>query len=228
MFSIFLYIALLIPGLIPGFIDALYGLGRRNRVVNSIFVALIITTLSYLTLIAIYDHFDKEFPIPLFEIKQQDYAITFLLPEIINLLDSWREIAWVTLIAIIYLILWLPITRKRWIMKGLRLARLTDHFGERDVWTHQFTFGARTKSFIQIGDNQNKRYYTGWVKEFSEYDDFRELLLTEVEIHDFEFNFIAQAPTAYVGLPKDNVTILFTNEERRISNAQNTARKRLN
>ena len=219
MFEIFAYIALLIPGLIPGVIDALYGSGRRNRVVNSIFVALIITTLSYLTLIAIYDLYDMEFPIPLFEIKQQGFVISLVLPETINLLESWREIAWVALIAIMYLTFWLPIVRKRWIMKGLRQLRLTNHFGEKDVWTFQFTFGIKNKSFIHAIDNKNKRYYTGWVREYSEYDDFRELLLLEVEIHDFDFNFIAKAPLTYVGLPKDSTTILFLNEEVRIIHA---------
>ena len=86
-------------------------------------------------------------------------------------------------------------------------------------WTYQFTFGIKNKTFIQAIDNKNKRYYTGWVREYSEYDNFRELLLLEVEIHDFDFNLIAKAPLTYVGLPKDSTTILFLTRERRIRNA---------
>ena len=216
MFSIFVFIAILIPGIIPAFIDGIYGSGRGFRLVNSIVVALLITTFSYLTLAGIYSYNDIEFPLPVFAIKQQSIIDSLLMPIELNLFDYWREIAWASLIAIIYLIFWLPIIRNQWIEKLLQMLKLTDHSGSIDVWSGLFARSIKSKPFIQVSDNNHKRYYTGWVKAFSTFGNFRELLLLEVEIHDHEFNLIAQASTAYVGLPNDNVAVLFFSEERRI------------
>ena len=219
MFSLFQLIFVLIPGIIPAFIDGIYGSGRDHRLVNSIVVAFVFSTFSYLVLAGIYGYNGIEFLLPLFEIKQQSFVDTLLMPVELNLLDFWREVIWASLIALVFLAFWLPIVRNQWLGKVLQSLRMTDYSGALDVWSKLSRIALKNKSFVQVIDNKNKRYYSGWLNGYSSYDDFRELFLREVEIHDFDYNLIVAAPNAYIGLPNDSVTILYFNEETRIRNA---------
>ena len=106
MFSIFQITLVLIPGIIPAFIDGVFGSGRGIRLINSIVVAFVITTFSYLTLAGIYGYNGIEFPLPIFVVQQQSFVDTLLMPVEVNLLDFVREIAWASLIAIVYLVIW--------------------------------------------------------------------------------------------------------------------------
>ena len=227
MFEIFAYIALLIPGIIPAFIDGIYGSGRGFRLINSIVVAFLMTTFSYLTLAGIYSYYDIEFPLSLFVFKQQSIFDSMLFTEEISVLDNWREITLATLIALVYLAIWLPVVRNQWIGQMLQTLKLTDYSGALDVWSEQSRIALKRRSFVQVIDNNNGRYYTGWFNGYSSYDNFRELILLNIEIHDLKFNLIAVAPIAYVGLPNDNVTILYFNKEWRIRNdlVRQTAQK---
>ena len=226
MFEIFAYIALLIPGIIPAFIDGIYGSGRGHRLINSIVVAFVITTFSYLTLAGIYGYYDIEFPIPLFVVKQQSIVSSLLLSQEYSLLENWREIAWTSLIALIYLVIWLPIVRLELMERVLQSLRLTDYSSALDIWSKVSKIAFKRKLFVQVIDNKNKRYYTGWIDGYSSYDDFRELFLLFVEIHDFDFKLVAKAPKVYIGLPNDSVTILYLNNERRIQNASSNQKSK--
>ena len=231
--AIFLIFAVLSPGLVPTSISGTFGSGRRGTVVNSISTLFIYATLSYLTLAVIYDKIDKEFPLPILGtdyqssiIKSDDQtqntsseSVTSGILESFNFIESLDDIAWAILIAILFLWFELIIYRNRYIARLLIWLRLTEHFSERDLWTRLLTRGFSRRKFVKITDTAKRLVFTGWVEGFSEYDDSRELHLSEVEVYDFDDLLVSKSETTYLALPKDSIWIDFLTVKRRKQDA---------
>ena len=231
--SIFLVLVFLLPGLLPTWISGTYGSGRRSTVFNTITTLFIFSSLPYAILAIIYEWFDKKFPLPIWGTNFQKFATETesqtqtlgsessfnVAIENFRLFESLSTIAWSMLISIVLLWFGLVIYRKRYIAKGLFKARLTEHFGEKDVWTNQLTFGDESRKFVKITDSVRKLIFTGWVDGFSEYDDFRELLLSDLEVYDFDEILISKSDTTYLALPKDNIWMDFLSRNGRTEHA---------
>ena len=129
------------------------------------------------------------------------------------------DIAWTTLISLGLVYSWLIIYRNRLAEKGLKAIAATSHFGEKDAWTSLHSRPEIKIKFAVVRDLANKLIYTGWITDFSEYDTFRELVMSKVEVHDFDHKLVTVSKTAYVGLRNDSVLINFYSTERRIQSA---------
>ena len=240
--AIFLIFAILFPGIIPTWINGIFGSGRRSSVFNTITTLFIFAALSYCILAVIYNWIGKEFPLPILgtdfqisspETESQTQTQTSEsksesggVIESFNLIESLDDIAWATLISLGILCISLVIYRKQLIVKGLHFIRLSDHYGEKDVWTNQQTKAIREKCFVRITDTTKRLIFTGWVTEFSEYDNFRELLLENVEVHDFDYFLVSKSDSTYLSLPNDNIWIDYFTEERRIQSASSTSEQK--
>ena len=234
--AIFLIFAILFPGIIPTWINGIFGSGRRSSVFNTVSTLLIFATLSYCILAVIYNWIGKEFPLPIlgtdFQISssEAEFQTQTLDPKSesggaikdFNLIESLDDIAWATLISMVLLCFSLIIYRNRLIAKGLAWFRLTDHYGEKDLWTNLLTRRKKWLKFVRITDSVNKLIFTGWVEEFSEYDNFRELFLSDVEVYDFDFFLVSKSETTYLALPNNNIWIDFLTHERRIQSADSS------
>ena len=229
--SMFLVLVFLLPGLLPTWINGTFGSGRRSTVFNTITSLFIFSSMPYAILAIIYEWVDKEFPLPIwgtnfqkFTTESQDLTQTlgsnsiFLAIEDFNLYESLNAIVWSMLISLVLLWFGLIIYRYRFIAKGLNWARLTEHFGEKDVWTNQLTHGTEGQKFVRLTDSIRKLHFTGWIEEFSEYDDFRELSLSDVEVYNFDNVLVSKSETTYLSLPKDNIWMDILSQERRIPN----------
>ena len=232
--SMFLVLVFLLPGLLPTWISGTFGSGRRSTVFNTITTLFIFSSLPYAILAIFYEWVDKKFPLPIWgtnflkfttetETPTQTQTLgsesSFSLAiENFSLFESLNAIAWSMLISLGILCISLLVYRKRLIVGGLHYFRLSDHFGEKDVWTNQLTEVTKSRSFVRITDLAKRIIFTGWILEFSEYDNFRELLLEEVEVRDFNDILISKSETTYLGFPNDNIWIDFS--KRRKENAK--------
>ena len=226
--SMLLVLVFLLPGLLPAWISGTFGSGRRSTVFNTITTLFIFSSVPYAILAIIYEWVDKKFPLPLLGTNFQDFTteastqtsdseFSFRIAiENFSLFESLNGIAWAMLISLVLLCFGLIIYRNRYIARGLNWTRLTEHFGEKDLWTNQLTQGTKREKFVRIRDSVKKLIFTGWVEGFSEYDDFRELLLSDVEVYDFDEILISKSDFTYLALPKDNIWMDFLSRERRI------------
>lgn len=55
--------------------------------------------------------------------------------------------------------------------------------------------------YVHFRDFANNIVYAGWVKEFSETDKLRELVLRDVQVYDFEGNMLFETPLIYLAQP---------------------------
>ena len=231
--TLLLILAILAPGIVPTAINALFGSGRRNSVFNNIFILFGFATISYGILAVIYYWLEIEFPLPIigtdFQVPVSETESPVQTPDgeskQINLFSgfSWigslDDIAWATLISLGLMYVWLIIYSKRLVEKGLKAIGATNHFGENDVWTSIHSRPEIKEKFAVVRDLANKLIYTGWIEDFSEHDTFRELYMSQIEVHDFDHKLVTVSKTAYVGLRNDSVLINFYSTERRVQSA---------
>ena len=231
--SILLIFAILVPGILPTAINAVFGSGRRSSVINNIFILFGFAAVSYGLLAVIYNWLEIEFPLPIlgtdfpFSVSETEYPVQTTDGESkqSNLFSSFSwvqsldDIAWTTLISLGLAYPWLIIYRKRLAERGLKAIGATDHFGGKDAWTSLLSRPEVKEKFVVVRDLANKLIYTGWIEDFSEHDTFRELVMSSVEVHDFDHKLVTKSNTVYVGLRNDSVLINFYSEERRIQSA---------
>lgn len=83
----------------------------------------------------------------------------------------------------------------------------THRFGDEDVWEY-FYNSPDIGSWLYVRDHQEDLVYYGWLEAYSESEDDRELLLSEVEIYDNETSEPLYAvPFLYVSREAYNFTI---------------------
>ena len=232
-----LILAILVPGILPTAINAVFGSGRRSTVFNNIFILFGFATVSYGLLAVIYNWLEIEFPLPIlgtdfpFSVSETECPVQTTDGESkqSNLFSSFSwvrsldDIAWTTLISLGLAYPWLIIYRRRFAERGLRAIGATNHFGGKDAWTSLHSRPEIKEKFAVVRDLANKLIYTGWIEEFSEYDTFRELVMSKVEVHDFDYNLVTVSKIAYVGLRNDSVLINYYSTERRIQSAESSA-----
>ena len=67
---------------------------------------------------------------------------------------------------------------------------------------------------MNVRDFDKKIFYTGKVTAFSETGKLRELTLSEVQLYDFDGNFMYAAPSLYLARKPDDIHIEFPFAER--------------
>ncbi|MER9329441.1 DUF6338 family protein [Mesorhizobium sp. M0488] len=116
---------------------------------------------------------------------------------------------WAILIGFSASIIWLYAVNYKILTRILQGVRATKRYGDEDVWEFTFNSDSADVQFVHIRDFANRVVYSGWVSVFSETEKLRELVLSEVDIYDFEGNLISSPPRLYIARAPEGLHIEF-------------------
>jgi hypothetical protein len=106
-------------------------------------------------------------------------------------------------------ILWLYASNYKWVTRFLQYIGATKTYGDEDVWDFTFNSSVAAVEYVHFRDFANQIVYAGWVREFSETDKLRELVLRDAEIYDFDGNKLFDTPLIYLARDPENLHIEF-------------------
>ena len=119
------------------------------------------------------------------------------------------DLFFAALTSLILSIIWTFGATYKWDVRFLQSIRATKRFGDEDVWDFTFNSNEVYVEYVQVRDFEKKIVYSGWVNTFSETEKLRELLLRDVEVHDFDGNFLYRMPYTYIARDPADVQIDF-------------------
>lgn len=187
------------PGIIWANIDAKFGTGLKPSQTTLLIRAFMFGMATYAILYMIYLYFGKQFAYQKLIGKSDD----------INIFEIRQEIAWSIPLSFALSIIWLWIVRYRLLKKLLHSLGATRRYGDEDVWTYTLNSDDANVEYIHLRDLDNKFIFAGWVNAYSESEEFRELLLSDVIVYDEEGAEISRSPVLYLSRPKANIWIEF-------------------
>lgn len=133
------------------------------------------------------------------------YILSFAFEESINngiLKLNFSEIVNVTELSILIGLVSSLIINKGYIYIFFRKIKFTKKNSSDDVWLSSMTKG--WNPYVEITDFKNNRTYVGWVSDFSEYVEHKEILLRDVQIFEQKSNsYICKTPAIYLNLKED-------------------------
>lgn len=125
-----------------------------------------------------------------------------------NIPVSYSEIAWVCLVSIILGLFITVIETYKIHFRLIRFLRISDKFGELDVWG--YSFNAPDIECVTVRDIEKNLVYDGWVQAFSDDSKNAELLLRDVSVYNnLEGTFLYQVGAMYISRNRDDITIEF-------------------
>lgn len=93
-----------------------------------------------------------------------------------------------------------------WINRFARLIRVSDKFGDLDVWAR--VLNSTDVQWVTVRDFEHNVVYDGWVQAFSDTYDANELFLRDVQVFQSSTSlFLFELDGVYLTRPKDNLTI---------------------
>jgi hypothetical protein len=187
------------PGIIWANIDAKYGAGLKPQQTTLLIRAFMFGTASYAALYLIYHVIGKNF----------GYPDLVKSPSSVNFFELKDEIAWSVPLSFVLAILWLWIVRFRLLKKFFHKIGATRRYGDEDVWSHTFNSDEARVEYVHVRDVENGFVFAGWVNTYSETEEFRELLLSDVIVYDQAGNEVSKAPALYLSRPKHCIWIEF-------------------
>lgn len=129
--------------------------------------------------------------------------------ELPNELFSFRHLAAVTVIALALAIAWIYLETYKLAAWFLQLIKATKKFGDEDVWSFTLNNPKPDVEYVQVRDFAKEIVYSGWIDSFSEAAHIRELLLRDVQIHDFAGNLLYEMPHVYIARAVDDIQLDF-------------------
>jgi Family of unknown function (DUF6338) len=121
----------------------------------------------------------------------------------------FHEILWATGIGLVLAIVWIYAGTYKWLTRFLQSIRATKTYGDEDVWDYTFNSPIPAVEYVHFRDFENKLVYAGWVKEYSETEKLRELVLRDTQVFDFEGALQYEIPMLYRARSPDNIHIEF-------------------
>lgn len=119
---------------------------------------------------------------------------------------SYKEVVVVTVIAFILAIIISLILNRGWFHWLARKAKITNQFGEGDVW--QYLFNSPDIGWITVRDLETDLVYQGYVSAFSDTHQENELLLGEVHVYDGKTaEFLYELKMLYINRDLNKITI---------------------
>lgn len=123
-----------------------------------------------------------------------------------NLPFSYREIAIVSVIAIILGAFISVLARYKVLNRCARHIGLTKKFGELDVWGYMLNI--KEVVWVTVRDHKNNLIYDGWVQAFSDDSKDAELLLRDVSIYKNDSgDRLYQVGTVYLSRKREDISI---------------------
>lgn len=189
-----------LPGLIWAGLDSRYAVKSNPSEFRYVLKAFLFGLASYAVTFALYSALGWQFSIADF----QDAASKGIFSP-----TTFKEIAAATGMGLLLAILWLYAANYKWDTRFLQWIKATKTYGDEDVWDFTFNSSAAAVEYVHFRDFANRIVYAGWVREFSETDKLRELVLRDVQVYDFDGNFLFDTPLVYLARNPDNIHVEF-------------------
>jgi hypothetical protein len=193
-----------LPGLIWAGLDSRYALKSKQSEFQYSLRAFLFGLASYAVTFVIYSALG--WPFSLADLSGAA-ATGMFTPSI------FKEVASAVGVGLILAILWLYISNYKWDTRFLQKIRATKTYGDEDVWDFTFNSPVAAVEYVHFRDFVNKVVYAGWVKEFSETERLRELVLRDAQIYDFDGNKLFDTPLVYLARSPENIHIEFPYRE---------------
>ena len=121
----------------------------------------------------------------------------------------FKEVLSAVVVGLVLAILWLYSSNYKWDTRFLQKIGATKTYGDEDVWDFTFNSPVAAVEYVHFRDFANRIVYAGWVKEFSETEKLRELVLRDAQIYDFDGNKLFDTPLVYLARDPENIHIEF-------------------
>jgi hypothetical protein len=98
--------------------------------------------------------------------------------------------------------------RNKWIPRLARAIRVSNRTGDEDLW--EFFHDTTNTDWIIVRDHDYHLVYYGGVRQYSESEKDRELLLENVSVYSDEDNivvFMYETPALYIARDKNKISI---------------------
>lgn len=123
-----------------------------------------------------------------------------------------KEIIFATIIAFFLSLLISLILNNGWLHIIARKLKITNQFGEKDVW--QYLFNSPELSWITVRDFSTNMIYQGYVAAFSDTHAENELLIQDVYVYDSKTgNYLYDLNALYITRDKSDLTIEIQKKE---------------
>ena len=170
-----------LPGIIWARLDARYGSQTKpsqfDLIVNVFVFGLIAYVGTYLIYLIPWIGSVAAFDLAALEVDDEE-ASDVLSAAIVD------DIIVATALSLLLAPAWLAIKNYKLITRFLQLIRVTNRYGDEDVW--DFTLNAADKQtrYVNLRDTQTGLTFTGYVEVYSENPALRELVLRDVVAYD--------------------------------------------
>ena len=175
---------LFLPGIVGALIIDILTAHRSRQTFQFIISAILCGTGSYMFLSAIVKLNNKIVQLKGLEPTWEVVFFNSFLEE--NGIIKFSEVFWATIISLVISIFAVWLINNRIIYRLANFLKLSNKHGEEDLW-EAFLDRPHTQ-WIVIRDTEEALVYQGAVKGFSQKDDKRELLLSDVIIYKEENN----------------------------------------
>ncbi len=119
---------------------------------------------------------------------------------------SLPEIGWVAFIAVGLAFVWSYLDKKKSLHKLAKWMRVTNKFGEPNVWSHIFNLD--DVRWCVVRDLPRKLMFQGWVLKFSDVEDVAEVFLDDVHVYNEETgDLLYRAEQMLLSRKRDDLTI---------------------
>jgi hypothetical protein len=116
-----------------------------------------------------------------------------------------KELLCLSIIAIIIGFLFSYIETHKTINEFAIRLRITQHYGDNDVWT---SFCAnKDTNWIYIRDHKMHLVYFGLLMHYSDPGEVRELVISDVSVYSEDSKFCYEIPKMYICRQADDITI---------------------
>jgi hypothetical protein len=123
-----------------------------------------------------------------------------------NVPFSFKEIAFVTVIAILIACIVSVSSRHKLLNRVARLLQITKKFGELDVWGYMLNM--KEVIWVTVRDHKNDLIYDGWVQAFSDDSKDAEILLRDVSLYKNSTGEpLYQVGVVYISRNREDISI---------------------
>lgn len=188
-----------LPGLIWANIDSKFGSGLKPDQSTLLIRSFIFGMTTYAALFLIYSAFGRSF-------GYRELANNL---DKVNFFELKDEIAWSIPLSFMLSVCWLWFVRFRVLKRFLHRLGASRRYGDEDVWSYTLNSDDARVEYVHLRDVDNGFIFAGWVNCYSENEDYRELLLSDVIIYRDDGDEVTRVPLVYVSRPKDNIWVEF-------------------
>jgi len=200
-----------LPGIICFFLFRMLTSPRPTKSWEDALKIGVFALLSYMTYAAVFLAVREVFGLPL---RMRFYTALFDEKEPLPL----DEVTWACVASAVLAFVAAAAHNHKLVNKLGRKLGVTKRYGDEDVWA--FLHNApRDSQWAFVRDHKVHLTYYGWIDVFSDAEEERELILSEVDVFDEQSNHLYSTPTLYICRSKEDLTIEFPPQEEEPSQA---------